>query len=166
MDCSLGTNESTVPTSEDMMPSLPVPPPEPVIVHCQAATCGWGTRSHPYFIGDHFSYTHRVLEGAGCHRRDRGHRIVASRFPNGHPSDAGDSNASSSACSRRHSGVVRAQSPDFQGTQELTVLAIVLRQRHEQWMEGLGQAFPGARDLLEEKGLDLVSMLGVENPNK
>ena len=48
------------------------------------------------------------------------------------------------------------------GTQELAVLAIVLRQRHEQWMEGLGQAFPGARDLLEEMGLDPVSMSGVE----
>ena len=43
-----------------------------------------------------------------------------------------------------------------------TVLAIVLRQRHEQWMEGLGQAFPGARDLLEEMGLDPVSMSRVE----
>ena len=43
------------------------------------------------------------------------------------------------------------------------MLAIVLRQRHEQWMEGLGQAFPGARDLLEEMGLDPVSMSGVEN---
>ena len=53
-----------------------------------------------------------------------------------------------------------------QGTQELVVLAIVLRQRHEQWMEGLGQAFPGARDLLEEMGLDPVSMSGVENPNE
>ena len=52
------------------------------------------------------------------------------------------------------------------GTQELAVLAIVLHQRHEQWMEGLGQAFPGARDLLEEMGLDPVSMLGVENPNE
>ena len=36
-----------------------------------------------------------------------------------------------------------------QGTQELAVLAIVLRQRHEQWMEGLSQAFPGARNVLE-----------------
>ena len=53
-----------------------------------------------------------------------------------------------------------------QGTQELAVLAIVLRQRHEQWMEGLGQAFPGAWDLLEEMGLDPVSMSGVENPNE
>ena len=52
------------------------------------------------------------------------------------------------------------------GTQELVVLAIILRQRHEQWMEGLGQAFPGARDLLEEMGLDPVLMSGVENPNK
>ena len=52
------------------------------------------------------------------------------------------------------------------GTQELAMLAIVLRQRHEQWMEGLGQVFPGARDLLEEMGLDPVSMLGVENPNE
>ena len=52
-----------------------------------------------------------------------------------------------------------------QGTQELAVLAIVLRQRHEQWMEGLGQAFPGARDMLEEMGLDLSLMSGVENPN-
>ena len=49
-----------------------------------------------------------------------------------------------------------------QGTQELVVLAIVLCQRHEQWMEGLGQAFPGARDLLEEMGLDPVSMSGVK----
>ena len=49
------------------------------------------------------------------------------------------------------------------GTQELAVLAIVLCQRHEQWMEGLGQAFPGARDLLEEMGLDPVSMSGVGN---
>ena len=48
------------------------------------------------------------------------------------------------------------------GTQELAVLAIVLRQRHEQWIEGLGQAFPGAGDLLEEMGLDPVSMSGVE----
>ena len=52
-----------------------------------------------------------------------------------------------------------------QGTQELVVLAIVLRQRHEQWMEGLGQVFPGAQDLLE-MGLDPVSMSGVENPNE
>ena len=48
------------------------------------------------------------------------------------------------------------------GTQELAVLAIILRQRHEQWMEGLGQAFPGARDWLEEMGLDPVLMSGVE----
>ena len=53
-----------------------------------------------------------------------------------------------------------------QGTQELVVLAIVLRQRHEQWIEGLGQAFPGARDMLEAMGLDLISMSGVENPNE
>ena len=53
-----------------------------------------------------------------------------------------------------------------QVTQELAVLAIVLRQRHEQWVEGLGQAFPGACDMLEEMGLDLVSMSGVENPNE
>ena len=53
-----------------------------------------------------------------------------------------------------------------QGTQELVVLAIVLRQRHEQWMEGLGQAFPGARDMLEEMGLDPDSMSRVENPNE
>ena len=50
----------------------------------------------------------------------------------------------------------------LQGTQELAVLAIVLHQRHEQWMEGLGQAFPGAQDQLEEMGLDPVSMSGVE----
>ena len=49
-----------------------------------------------------------------------------------------------------------------QGTQELAVLAIVLCQRHEQWMEGLGQVFPGSRDMLEEMGLDPVSMSGVE----
>ena len=53
-----------------------------------------------------------------------------------------------------------------QGTQELAVLAIVLRQRHEQWMEGLGQAFPSARDMLEEMGLDPNSMSRVENPNE
>ena len=53
-----------------------------------------------------------------------------------------------------------------QGTQELTVLAIVLRQRHEQWMEGLGQAFPGARDMLEGMGLDPDSVSRVENPNE
>ena len=53
-----------------------------------------------------------------------------------------------------------------QGTQELAVLAIILCQRHEQWMEGLGQVFPGARDRLEEMGLVPVSMLGVENPNE
>ena len=52
-----------------------------------------------------------------------------------------------------------------QGMQELAVLAIVLRQRHEQWMEGLGQAFPGAHDMLEEMGLNPSSMSGVENPN-
>ena len=46
------------------------------------------------------------------------------------------------------------------------MLAIVLRQRHEQWMEGLGQVFPGAQDLLEEMGLDPSSMSGVENPNE
>ena len=79
----------------------------------QVATCGWGTRSHPYFIGDHFSYAHRVLEGVGCHRRDHGHRIVARGFPQGHPSDVGDSHTSSSACGRHHSGVVRAQPPDL-----------------------------------------------------
>ena len=48
-----------------------------------------------------------------------------------------------------------------QGTQELAVLAIVLCQRHEQWMEGLSQAFPGARDMLEEMGLDPDSVLRV-----
>ena len=53
-----------------------------------------------------------------------------------------------------------------QGTQELAVLAIVLHWRHEQWMEGLGQAFPGARDMLEEMGLDPDSMPRVENPNE
>ena len=53
-----------------------------------------------------------------------------------------------------------------QGTQELVVLAIDLRKRHEQWMEGLGQVFPGAWDLLVEMGLDPVSMSGVENPNE
>ena len=94
MDRSLGTGESTIPTSKDMAPPLPVPLPEPIVVRRQVATRGRGTRSHPYFIGDHFGYARQVLEGAGCHRRDRGHRIVASRFPNGHPSDAGDSNTS------------------------------------------------------------------------
>ena len=53
-----------------------------------------------------------------------------------------------------------------QGTQELVVLVIVLRQRHEQWIEGLGQAFPGACDMLVEMGLDPISMSGVENPNE
>ena len=53
-----------------------------------------------------------------------------------------------------------------QGTQELAVLAIVLRQRHEQWMEGLGQAFPDACDMLEEMGSDPDSMSRVENPNE
>ena len=52
-----------------------------------------------------------------------------------------------------------------QGTQELAVLAIILCQRHEQWMEGLSQVFPGARDMLEEMGLDLSLMLRVEDPN-
>ena len=52
------------------------------------------------------------------------------------------------------------------GTQELAVLAIILHQRHEQWMEGLGQAFPGACNMLEEMGLDPSSMSGVENPNE
>ena len=53
-----------------------------------------------------------------------------------------------------------------QGTQELAVLAIILRQRHEQWMEGLGQAFPGAHDMLEEMGLDPDLVSRVENPNE
>ena len=53
-----------------------------------------------------------------------------------------------------------------QGTQELAVLAIILRQRHEQWMEGLSQAFPGARDMLEGMGLDPDSMSRVQNPNE
>ena len=53
-----------------------------------------------------------------------------------------------------------------QGTQELTVLAIVLHQRHEQWMEGLSQAFPGACDMLEEMGLDPDSVSRVANPNE
>ena len=113
MDRSLGTDELTVPTSEDMMPLLPVPPPEPVVVRRQVAICGRGTRRHPYFIGDHFGYARRVPEGAGCHRRDRGHRIVASRFPNGYLSDAGDSNTSSSVSGRHHSGVARAQPLDL-----------------------------------------------------
>ena len=113
VDRSLGTDASTMPTSEDMMPPLLVLPPEPIVVHHQTTTCGWGTRSHPYFIGDHFGYTCQVLEGVGCHRRDHGYRIIAGGFPKGHPSDVGDSNASSSACGRRHSGVVRAQPPNF-----------------------------------------------------
>ena len=53
-----------------------------------------------------------------------------------------------------------------QGTQELVVLAIILRQRHEQWMEGLSQAFPGACNMLEEMGLDPDSVSRVENPNE
>ena len=53
-----------------------------------------------------------------------------------------------------------------QGTQELVVLAIVLRLRHEQWMEGLGQVFPGACGMSEEMGLDPDLMLRVENPNE
>ena len=95
------------------MPPLPVPPPEPVVVRHQVAIRGRGMRRHPYFIGDHFGHARRVPEGAGCHRRDRGHRIVASRFPYGHPSDAGDSNASSLASGRRHSGVAQAQPLDL-----------------------------------------------------
>ena len=70
------------------MPLLPVPPPEPVVVCRQVAIRGQGMKRHPYFVGDHFGYACRVPEGAGCHRRDRGHRIVASRFHYGHPSDA------------------------------------------------------------------------------
>ena len=50
-----------------------------------------------------------------------------------------------------------------QGTQELMVLAIVLCLRHEQWIEGLGQAFSGACDMLEEMGLDPSSMSGVDD---
>ena len=46
------------------------------------------------------------------------------------------------------------------------MLAIILRQRHEQWMEGLSQAFPGAREVLGELGLDPESVFGVENPNE
>ena len=65
VDCSLRTEESTIPTSEDMMPPLPVPPPEPVVVCRQVTTRGRGTRSHPYFVGDHFNYTRQVLEGVG-----------------------------------------------------------------------------------------------------
>ena len=53
-----------------------------------------------------------------------------------------------------------------QGTQELAVLAIILHQRHEQWMEGLSQAFPGAHEVLEEMGLDPDSVSRVENPNE
>ena len=113
MDRSLGTDELTVPTSKDMMPPLPVPPPEPVVVRRQVAICGQGTRCHPYFVGDHFGYTRRVFEGIGCHRRDRGHRIVASRFPYGHSLGVDDSNASSSASSRHHSRVVQAQPLDL-----------------------------------------------------
>ena len=50
-----------------------------------------------------------------------------------------------------------------QGTQELAVLAIVLRLRHRQWMEGLGQAFPGACDVLGEMGLDLDPTSGFDD---
>ena len=53
-----------------------------------------------------------------------------------------------------------------QGTQELAVLAIILRQRHEQWMEGLSQVFPGAHNMLEEMDLDPDSVSRVENPNE
>ena len=53
-----------------------------------------------------------------------------------------------------------------QGTQELVVLAILLCQRHEQWMEGLSQAFPGAREQLVEVDLDVDLVLRVENPNE
>ena len=113
MDRSLGTDESTVPTSVDMMPPLPVPPPEPYVVRRQVAIRGWGTRCHPYFVGDHFGYARRVPEGAGYHRRDQGHRIVASRFPYGHLSDAGDSNASNSISGTCHFGVAQAQPLDF-----------------------------------------------------
>ena len=42
-----------------------------------------------------------------------------------------------------------------QGTQELMVLATILCQRHEQWMEGLNQEFPTVRDQLGEMGIDV-----------
>ena len=53
-----------------------------------------------------------------------------------------------------------------QGTQELAVLAIVFCQRHEQWMEGLSQVFPGAHEVLGEMGLDVDLGSRVENPNE
>ena len=99
-----------MPTSEDMSPLLPVLLPWSMVRY-QVATRGHGTRSHPYLVGDHFSYAHRVLEGVGCHRRDRGCRIVAGGLPKSCPSDIGDSNPSSLACGRCHSGVVQPQSP-------------------------------------------------------
>ena len=53
-----------------------------------------------------------------------------------------------------------------QGTQELTVLATVLCQRHEQWIKGLSQEFPAACEWLVEMGLDLNLLSGVANPNE
>ena len=53
-----------------------------------------------------------------------------------------------------------------QGTQELGVLAIVLRQRHEQWMEGLSQAFPMAHEQLVKMGLDMDLLSRVVNPDE
>ena len=51
-------------------------------------------------------------------------------------------------------------------TQELMVLATVLHQRHEQWIEGLSQEFPAACEQLVEMGLDLNLLSGVANPNE
>ena len=54
-----------------------------------------------------------------------------------------------------------------QSTQELGVLATVLHQRHEQWIEGLIQESPVVHEQLVWLGFnaDLVSRV-VENPNE
>jgi hypothetical protein len=99
----LGTDASTGPSStleeelvfplrsNEASPSpIPVPPPRARVR--QIAIRGRGTQPHPYWVGFHKS-PHRVSEGVGCHRRDRGRWMVAGGFPTRDPSVAVNSDA-------------------------------------------------------------------------
>ena len=103
--------EMAFPAHDDKLaspPPLPVPPPH---VH-QITICGCGTRVHPYWVG--FKHTpHRVSEGVGCHRQDRGRRMVPSRVPDRDPSVTVNSNAGAlSGVNRSGPGAHEVHVPD------------------------------------------------------
>ena len=53
-----------------------------------------------------------------------------------------------------------------QSTQELRVLATILRQRHEQWMEGLIRESPVVHKQLVRLGFNVDSVSRVVDPNE